>query len=214
MIRVQLQRLGRVFAAVRGRETSLLERRSRPTDSYLKQLLPISENHAMASDIVMNIGEALVGEGNEIAHIDLLIGSKTGPVGTAFANALANQSAGHTNLLAVLTPNLVAKPATVLITKVTMKGMKQVVQMFGPAQHAVAKAVADCVANGTIPASQADDLVIVCGVFIHPAAEDNAKILKYNYEATKLSIERAMKNQPTPSEITSQKDTVKHPFAG
>jgi 5,6,7,8-tetrahydromethanopterin hydro-lyase len=168
----------------------------------------------MATDIIMNIGEALVGEGNEIAHIDLMIGSKTGPVGTAFANALANQSAGHTNLLAVLTPNLVAKPATVLITKVTMKGMKQVVQMFGPAQYAVAKAVADCVANGTIPVAAADDLVIVCGVFIHPAAEDNAKILKYNYEATKLSIERAMKNHPTPSEITAQKDTVKHPFAG
>jgi 5,6,7,8-tetrahydromethanopterin hydro-lyase len=167
----------------------------------------------MPSNIVMNIGEGLVGEGNEIAHIDLLIGSKTGPVGAAFANALANQSAGHTNLLAVLTPNLIAKPATVLITKVTIKGMKQAVQMFGPAQYAVAKAVADAVAEGTIPAADADDLVIVCGVFIHPAAEDNAKILKFNYEATKLSIERAMKNLPTSQEITSQKDSVKHPFA-
>jgi 5,6,7,8-tetrahydromethanopterin hydro-lyase len=161
----------------------------------------------------MNIGEALVGEGNEIAHIDLLIGTKTGPVGTAFANALANQSAGHSNLLAVLTPNLIAKPATVLITKVTIKGMKQAVQMFGPAQYAVAKAVADCVAEGTIPSAQADDLVIICGVFIHPEAEDNAKILKFNYEAAKLSIERAMKNLPSIAEITAQKDTVKHPFA-
>jgi 5,6,7,8-tetrahydromethanopterin hydro-lyase len=168
----------------------------------------------MASDIVMNIGEALSGEGNEIAHIDLMIGSKTGPVGAAFAHALATQSAGHTNLLAVLTPNLIAKPATVLITKVTIKGMKQAVQMFGPAQYGVAKAVADCVAEGTIPAAQADELVIVCGVFIHPAAEDNAKILKYNYDATKLSIQRAMKNLPTPQEIAAQKDTVKHPFAG
>jgi 5,6,7,8-tetrahydromethanopterin hydro-lyase len=167
----------------------------------------------MASDIVMNIGEGLVGEGNEIAHIDLLIGSKSGPVGIAFANALARQSEGHTNLMAVLTPNLLAKPATVMITKVTLKGMKQVVQMFGPAQYAVAKAVADCVADGTIPSAQADDLVIVCGVFIHPAAEDNAKILKFNYEATKLSIQRAMKGQPTVAEITAQKDSVKHPFA-
>jgi len=91
----------------------------------------------MASNIVMNIGEALAGEGNEIAHIDLLIGDKTGPVGVAFANALANQSVGHSNLLAVLTPNLIAKPATVLITKVTIKGMTQVLQMFGPAQYAV-----------------------------------------------------------------------------
>lgn len=167
----------------------------------------------MASDLTMNIGEALVGEGNEIAHIDLLIGTKTGPVGAAFASALANQSAGHTNLLAVLTPNLLAKPATVLVTKVTIKGMKQAVQMFGPAQYAVAKAVADCVAEGTIPSAEAENLVIVCGVFIHPAAEDNAQILKFNYEATKLSIERAMKNLPAIAEITAQKDTVKHPFA-
>ena len=159
------------------------------------------------------VGESLVGDGNEIAHIDLLIGSKDGPVGTAFANALANQSRGHSNLLAVLTPNLICKPATVLITKVTIQGAKQAVQMFGPAQAAVAKAVADCVAAGVIPADKAEELVIVCGVFIHPQAEDNAKILKYNYEATKLSIQRAMKSLPTPAEITAQKDTVKHPFA-
>src|SRR6478672_11957033 len=115
----------------------------------------------------MYIGEALVGDGNEIAHIDLLIGSKDGPVGTAFANALANQSAGHSNLLAVVTPNLLCKPATVLITKVTIKGMKQAVQMFGPAQAAVARAVADSTAAGVIPSHLADELVIGCGVFIH-----------------------------------------------
>src|ERR1700689_2392737 len=117
----------------------------------------------MASDIILNVGEALVGERNEIAHIDLLIGSKTGPVGTAFANALANQSAGHSNLLAVLTPNLLAKPATVFVPNVTIKGMYQAVLMFGPAQYAVGKAVADSVADGTCPVSQADSLVIVCG---------------------------------------------------
>src|SRR3954452_1186433 len=148
----------------------------------------------------MYIGEALVGEGNEIAHIDLLIGDKTGPVGVAFATALAHQSAGHSNLLAVLTPNLIAKPATVLITKVTIKGMAQAVQMFGPAQYAVAKAVADCVADNTIPAAEAEDLVIFCGVFIHPEASDNAKILKYNHEATKLAIQNAMGGKPTIAE--------------
>ncbi len=161
----------------------------------------------------MFIGEALVGDGNEIAHIDLLIGSKTGPVGMAFANALANQSSGHSNLLAVLAPNLVCKPATVLVTKVTIKGAKQAVQMFGPAQAAVAKAVTDCVAAGTIPSNMAEDLVIVCGVFIHWDAKDDTKIYQYNYEATKLSIERAMKNQPPISEILSKKDTAKHPFS-
>src|SRR5437868_1710119 len=109
----------------------------------------------------MFIGEALVGEGNEIAHVDLLIGSKDGPVGTAFANALADQKQGHSNLLAVLSPNWMCKPATVLITKVTIKGAPQAVQMFGPAQKAVAKAVADSVAEGVIPKSEVEDLVIV-----------------------------------------------------
>ena len=120
---------------------------------------------------------------------------------------------GHSNLLAVLTPNLMVKPATMLITKVTIKGMGQAVQMFGPAQYGVAKAVADCVGDGTIPQNLADDLVIVCGVFIHPEAKDNKKILDYNYEATKLSIQRAMANEPTPAQVVQGKDTAKHPFA-
>ncbi|MGL4465698.1 MAG: formaldehyde-activating enzyme [Planctomycetia bacterium] len=162
----------------------------------------------------MYIGEALVGDGNEVAHIDLLIGSKDGPVGTAFANALADQKAGHSNLLAVLAPNLAVKPATVLITKVTIKGARQAVQMFGPAQFAVAKAVADSVAEGVIPKAEAENLVIVCGVFIHWEAADDKKIYDYNYEATKLSIARAMKNEPTVEEVTSKKDAAKHPFAG
>ena len=161
----------------------------------------------------MYIGEALEGEGNEIAHIDLLIGNKEGPVGVAFANALAGQSRGHSNLLAVLMPNLVCKPATVLITKVTIKGAKQAVQMFGPAQAAVARAVADSVAAGVIPAADADKLVIVCGVFIHWEAKDDTKIYQYNYEATKLSIQRAMKGEPKIDEILAKKDTAKHPFS-
>jgi len=162
----------------------------------------------------MYIGEALVGEGNEIAHIDLLIGDKNGPVGHAFANALARQSHGHSNLLAVLTPNLAVKPSTVLITKVTIKGAKQAVQMFGPAQAAVAKAVADSVAAGVIPKSETENLVIVCGVFIHWEAQDDKKIYDFNYEATKLAIKYAMEGKPTADEVTSKKDTVKHPFQG
>ena len=162
----------------------------------------------------MYIGEALAGEGNEIAHIDLLIGNKEGPVGVAFASALAGQSEGHTNLLAVLTPNLAVKPATVLITKVTIKGMKQAVQMFGPAQAAVAKAVADSVADGVIPKDQCEDLVIVCGVFIHPAAEADKKIYDYNYAATKQAIASAMSGKPTADEMVAGKDTAKHPYQG
>ena len=161
----------------------------------------------------MFIGEALVGGGNEIAHIDLMIGSKDGPVGLAFAQALANQSSGHSNLLAVLTPNLICKPATVLITKFTMEHFSQAVQMFGPAQSAVARAVADSVAAGVIPANKADDYVIVCGVFIHWDAADDAKIYQYNYEATKMAIKSAMAGEPKINDILAKKDSVKHPFS-
>ncbi len=162
----------------------------------------------------MYIGEALTGDGNEIAHIDLLVGSKDGPVGVAFANALARQSEGHTNLLAVLTPNLAVKPATVMVTKVTIKGMRQAVQMFGPAQAAVAKAVADSVADGVIPKDQAEDLVIVCGVFIHPEAEDDKKIYDYNYGATKDAIANAMSNKPSADEMVAGKEEAAHPYRG
>jgi 5,6,7,8-tetrahydromethanopterin hydro-lyase len=162
----------------------------------------------------MFIGEALVGDGNEIAHIDLMIGDKAGPVGHAFADALARQTQGHSNLLAVLTPNVAVKPATVLITKVTIKGARQAVQMFGPAQAAVAKAVADSVQAGVIPKSECENLVIVCGVFIHWDAADNKKIYDYNYEATKQAIKAAMEGKPTADEMIAKKDSVKHPFQG
>ena len=162
----------------------------------------------------MFIGEALTGEGNEIAHIDLLIGDKDGPVGTAFANALASQSDGHSNLLAVLTPNLAVKPSTVMITKVTIKGMRQAVQMFGPAQAAVAKAIADSVAEGVIPQDQAEDLVCVCGVFIHPEAADDKKIYEFNHEATKMAVKNAMEGKPTAAEMLSGKEEAAHPFRG
>lgn len=164
--------------------------------------------------MTMLIGESLVGDGNEIAHIDLLIGEKAGPVGHAFAEALAGgQTQGHTNLMAVLAPNVLAKPATVLTTKVTQKNLKQAVQMFGPAQAAVAKAVVDSVAEGVIPKDKTEEWVIICGVFIHPAAEDDTKIYDYNYAATKEAIARAVAGKPTADEVVAQKDTAKHPFS-
>ncbi|MDB5955969.1 formaldehyde-activating enzyme [Ramlibacter sp.] len=158
------------------------------------------------------IGESLVGEGNEVAHIDLLIGPRGSPAETAFANALTNNKDGFTSLLAVVAPNLVAKPATVMFNKVTIKGAKQAVQMFGPAQHAVAMAVADCVEDGTIPLEEADDIFICVGVFIHWLAEDDKKIQEYNYRAVKESIKRAVNREPSPAQVVEMKGRAAHPF--
>ena len=160
------------------------------------------------------IGEALLGEGNEVAHIDLLIGDKSGPVGNAFAQGMCNLSAGHTPLLAVIRPNLPPKPHTLLVPKVTTKNIEDVNKIFGPAQAAVAKAVADAVEDGIIPRDKLDDWVIVCSVFVHPAASDFRKIYQYNYGATKMALKRAIAKYPSLEKILYDKDRAKHPIMG
>ena len=160
-----------------------------------------------------SVGESLVGDGNEVAHIDLLIGSKGGPVGEAFAAALTNQRQGHTNLLAVVAPNLPAKPDTIMSNKVTIKGATQAVQMFGPAQAAVARGVVDSVREGVISEGDVDDLCIICGVFIHWEATDDKKIFDYNYQATKESIARALGGEPNVSAVLDSSEAARHPFA-
>ncbi|MGH8709899.1 MAG: formaldehyde-activating enzyme [Burkholderiales bacterium] len=159
------------------------------------------------------VGESLVGEGNEVAHVDLIMGPRGSSVEQAFCNALTNNKDGFTTLLALVAPNLQAKPNTVLFNKVTIKGAKQAVQMFGAAQRSVAMAVMDCVQDGTIPANEADDTFICVGVFIHWLAENDTKIYDYNYQATKESIKRAVAGQPKASEVVAKKGTVTHPFA-
>ncbi|MBK8335610.1 MAG: formaldehyde-activating enzyme [Sterolibacteriaceae bacterium] len=159
------------------------------------------------------VGESLVGDGNEVAHIDLIMGPRGSAAETAFANCLVNNKDGFTSLLAVVAPNLLCKPATVMFNKVTIKGAKQAVQMFGPAQRGVAMAVADSVADGTIPADEADNLFICVGVFIHWMAEDDKKIQDYNYRAVKESIARAVTGTPRAAEVTEKRNSVTHPFA-
>lgn len=161
----------------------------------------------------MLVGESLVGDGNEVAHIDLLIGPRGSAAETAFANALTNNKDGFTSLLAVVAPNLLAKPNTVMFNKVTIKGAKQAVQIFGPAQRGVAMAVADSVEAGVIPADEADDLYLCVGVFIHWQAEDDQKIQDYNYQATKEAIARAVNREPSMKDVLAQKGSAKHPFA-
>jgi 5,6,7,8-tetrahydromethanopterin hydro-lyase len=164
--------------------------------------------------ITLATGEALTGDGNELAHIDLLMGSKSGPVGAAFASAFTTESTGHTNLLAVVTPNLAAKPDTVITNKVDIKGEKQATQLFGPAQAAVARAVVDSVAEGVIPKDQVDDLCLIVGVFIHWDATDDKKIYDYNYEAVKMAIAAAINGEPSIDKVLAETPAARHPFAG
>jgi 5,6,7,8-tetrahydromethanopterin hydro-lyase len=158
------------------------------------------------------VGESLIGDGNEVAHIDLIMGPRGSAAEVAFCNALTNNKDGFTSLLAVVAPNLLTKPNTVLFNKVTIKGAKQAVQMFGPAQRAVAMAVADSVEDGTIPADEADDVFVAVGVFIHWLAADDKKIQEFNYKATREAIKRAVNREPKAREVMSKKGSVDHPF--
>ncbi len=167
----------------------------------------------MAKITKVCVGESLVGDGNEVAHIDLIIGPRGSPAEDTFCRTLTSQREGVNGLLALVAPNLPCKPNTVMFNKVTIKGAKQAVQMFGPAQHAVATAVMDCVKDGTIPAAEADDLFICVGVFIHWQAEDDKKIQQFNYEATKQALKRAVAGEPTASQALGQYEKASHPFA-
>ena len=160
------------------------------------------------------IGEALVGDGAELAHIDLMIGDKMGPVGTAFANGLTQLSAGHTPLLGVIRPNLLPKPAVLIVPKVTLKHTEQVTQIFGPAQAAVSKAVADALEDGVFTGMDVDDVVIVASVFISPEAKDFNKLYRFNYGATRLALSRALDKFPDTATVLKEKDRAAHAVMG
>ncbi len=160
------------------------------------------------------VGEALIGDGAELAHIDLLMGDKEGPVGSAFANSISQLSMGHTPLLAVVRPNLLTKPATIVIPKVTLKDMTQVNEMFGPVQAAVAKAVADCVEEDAFKGIDIESMVIMVSAFVHPDAKDYNRIYRYNYGATKLAIHRALDKFPDEKTLVYEKDRAAHGIMG
>ena len=160
----------------------------------------------------LRIGEALAGKEPEVAHIDLLIGRKDGPVGEAYAKAKAAPTAGHEPLVAILEPNLVVKPVTLIVPTVTIKGMRQASMIYGPAQAGVAKAVADSVADGIMPKAAADDLIVIVNVFVHPSAVNRHRVYVNNYKAMRHAVRRAMEGRPTVEEVIENKERSKHPF--
>ena len=163
-------------------------------------------------DFSLKVGEALVGEESDVAHIDLMVGLKEGPLGEAFAKAKASPTQGHEPLVAILEPNLTVKPLTLIVPTVTVKGMRQASLVYGPAQAAVAKAVVDTVEEGFIPRSAVDDLLIIANVFVHPSAVDRKRVYINNYKAMKHALRKAVENRPSIDELLQNKERAKHPF--
>ncbi len=168
------------------------------------------------------VGEALVLENRpgiencpdlrNVAHIDLIIGPRGSYAEEAFCHTLTDQKDGANGLLAILEPNMMVKPATVMFNKVTIRNEKQAVQMFGPAQRGVAMAVMDCVAEGIIPKEEVENLFICVGVYISTRADMDERVQEWNYQATKQAIRNAVSHEPNIDRLLTEYKNTAHPF--
>jgi 4-hydroxy-tetrahydrodipicolinate synthase len=177
-----------------------------------KGLASIGLSEEMIKSYRLKTGESLAGAGCDVAHVEVILGSRDGPLGDAFAKAKATPSAGHEPLVAILEPNLAVKPTTMIVPTVTIKSMRQASMIYGPAQTAVAKAVIDSVGDGTLPKNLVDELIIIANVFVHPSAVDRKRVYINNYKAVRHAIRKAMEGRPTIEELLKSSDISKHPF--
>jgi len=164
------------------------------------------------TDFRLKVGESLVGNRVELAHIDLLIGSKDGPVGDAYARALTHPAKGREGLQVILEPNMQVKPATIMIPTVKVTSLRHASLTYGPAQAAVAKAVMKCVEDGILPKEAAEDILIVVNVFVHPSASARKRVFINNYKATRNAIRKAMEGLPTVDDAIQNAENARHPF--
>jgi len=164
------------------------------------------------ADFTLKVGESLVGNRPELAHVDILIGKKDGPVGEAYSRALTHPAKGREGLQVILEPNMQVKPATIMIPTVKVTSLRHASLTYGPAQAAVAKAVMQCVEDGILPKELSEEIVIVVNVFVHPSASARKRIFINNYKATRNAIRKAMEGLPTAEEGIENAENARHPF--
>lgn len=158
------------------------------------------------------IGESFVGDAAEAAHVNVVLGQRTGPVGTAWATALATPSAGHTPFVAVLRPGIPAKPLTLFVNKAPIAGPEHSTLTWGAAQAGVAGGVADAVAAGTIAAADADDLLLIAAVWVNPEARDAELVYANNRAAAAAALAAAVAGTPTVEQALGARERPYNPF--
>ncbi|HTN01819.1 formaldehyde-activating enzyme [Planctellipticum variicoloris] len=168
--------------------------------------------------IVMRTGEALVEAEPawSAAEPEVVIGELDGPVGYAIANLIGDQTKGHSRVFAILNCDVQVKPATVMVSKVTVNNEKYTNILMGTVQAGIANGVLDCVREGIIPASKANDLGIIVSVWLDPSVVDveiDHKILfETNRAATAKAIRKAMHNEPSIEWLLKHQHEVTHFF--
>jgi 5,6,7,8-tetrahydromethanopterin hydro-lyase len=152
-----------------------------------------------------------IGEGAEAAHLNTVLGARSGPVGSAWATALATPSAGHAPFVAVVRPGLPAKPLTLFVNKAAIAGDEHARLTWGAAQAGVASGVADAVADGVIPAD-VDELVLIAAVWVDPAARDAEAVYRNNREATRAALANGHAREPKLERVLAARATPHNPF--
>jgi 5,6,7,8-tetrahydromethanopterin hydro-lyase len=158
------------------------------------------------------IGESFVGEGAEAAHVNTVLGPRDGPVGVAWATALASPRPGNAAFVAVVRPGLPAKPLTLFVNKATIAGDEHGVLTWGAAQAGVAGGVADAVAEGVISEADADDLLLIAAVWVNPAARDAGKVYANNRAATTAALRAAAAGAPAVADVLAARDHPVNPY--
>lgn len=164
------------------------------------------------SDGPVLIGESFIGEGVNAAHINTVLGTRSGAVGVAWATALATPSAGHVPFMAVVRPGLPVTPPTLFVTKAAPAGDAHGLLIWGPAQAGVAGGVADALAEGSIDASEADGLALIVAVWVNPAADDADTVYRNNREATRTALANGARGLPVVAEVLAAGSHPRNPF--
>ena len=173
----------------------------------------------MAGRIVLRTAEALV-EGDKdylCAEPEIVIGELDGPVGVSLATLLGDQVKGHTRVFAILNSDVQVRPATVMVSKVTVKDARYTNILMGTVQAAIANGVLDAVRAGDIPKEKANDLGIIYSVWLDPVilrvpSVDHAALFAVHREATAKVIRKAMRHEPSIDWLLENQDKVEHFF--
>jgi 5,6,7,8-tetrahydromethanopterin hydro-lyase len=158
------------------------------------------------------IGEGFSGAGPNAAHVNTVLGPREGPVGTAWATALATPRAGHSSFVVVARPNMPVKPPTLFVNKAEIRGGEHGFLHWGAAQAAVARGVLESVAEGTIPQGSVENLALIAAVWVDWAASDEEEIYANNVEATRSALAAAAEGRPRLEELLAIGAEPENPF--
>jgi len=160
----------------------------------------------------MFIGESFIGSGPNAAHINIMLGPRTGPVGHAWASALSSPTKGHVPFMVVLQPGVAVKPMTAFINKADLRGEQHETMTWGPAQAGVAKGVQECLFDATLPPEAENNWCVIAAVWVHWSANDADAVFANNHQAAKAAVLAAMQQQPSMQALRQAAGQVSNPF--